>query len=69
MGYKLADDPTLERDPVSKALVSNDFKALQATRNKIKERLDVNRLQTDLNNVKGELAEIKSMLAALVKGK
>jgi len=69
MGFKLADDPTLERDPISKALLSNDFKALQAARNKIKERLDVQRLQKDLNSVKDELSEIKAMLAVLTRGK
>ena len=69
MGFKLADDPTLERDPVSKALLSNDLRALHAARSKIKERLDTQRLQKDLNSVKDELSEIKAMLAMLTKGK
>lgn len=69
MGFKLSDDPTLERDPYSKAIVSNDTKALHASRQKIKERVDFKRLQNDLNTVRTEISELKALIKTLVEGK
>lgn len=69
MALKKTEDPSLERDMYSKALVSSDARALHASRQKLKERIDVGRLQKDLNSVQQDLAEIKQMLASIVKGK
>jgi hypothetical protein len=69
MTIKKTEDPTLDRDMYSKALLSTDARALQASRTKMKERLDVQRLQKDLNTVQGDIAAIKQMLTALVKDK
>ena len=61
----------LYRDSDSTAIVNRDKKAYLAymERKKIAENknLELNKMKEDLDNVKGELGEIKSLLSTLVQ--
>jgi len=64
---RIKDDSTVLRDAYSKALVSTDMKALMASRRRLKEQMDMNHLQTDLNSMKAEIQELKKLILSANK--
>ena len=71
--YKVEGHGDLARDPKTNSIIninSLDHDKYVATRNikKVKEK-DLNLMKEDLDNLKGEIGEIKSLLKELVHGK
>jgi hypothetical protein len=54
------------KDPVSGALLNIDRSALEARRLKKRNALKVENLERDVNDIKSELEEIRSLLLQLV---
>ena len=67
---KVKDHPTLFRDPNSKAILVVDLTARSNYNNQkvlaIKNQESNNELREEVNNLKSELGEIKSLLQKLV---
>ncbi len=67
---KVKDHPTLYRDPNSKAIIVMDSTARSNYNNQkvlaIKNQESNNELREEVNNLKSELGEIKSLLQKLV---
>ena len=66
MKLKVKDNPSLVRDSSSKAIIANDETAYS---NYIRERnfrSQVQHVEADINNLKQELGDIKSMLQQLI---
>ena len=61
----------LYRDSVSTAIVNKDKKAylayMQRKKDAENKNLELNKMKEDLDNVKGELGEIKGLLSTLVQ--
>ena len=71
--YKVEGHGDLARDPRTNSIInvnSLDHDKYVATRNikQVKEQ-DLNLMKEDLDNLKGEIGEIKSLLKELVHGK
>jgi len=66
---RLVDEPGMERDLHSKALVSTNFKALAASRARLRDAQDLTHLKRDLNRVQDDIHEIKLLLSKMLKGK
>lgn len=70
---KVIGEPNLVRDPVSKALLNTDTSSLLEHRKKremYKQLHDsassINKINSEIDNLKHEMLEIKSMLVALI---
>jgi len=57
------------RDPGSQAIVRNDIQAYKSYIAKRNEVLKIESLNTDVNNIKNELSDIKLLLQTLIDGK
>ena len=61
----------LYRDPESTAIINKDKKAylayMQRKKDAENKNLELNKMKEDLDNVKGELGEIKGLLSTLVQ--
>jgi len=70
---KVKDNPSLERDTASSAIINTNSDAYSARRLQIKltkEKQILDAQQTeDINNLKNDVAEIKKMLQQLTGGK
>ena len=73
MMYKVEGHGDLARDPKTKVIVnvnSFDHQKYVSTRNiKQAKEQDLDLMKEDLDNLKGEIGEIKSLLRELVHGK
>ena len=69
MNAKVEGYPGLVRDDSSKAIVSEDRTAYQAYVNEVKFRQNVGGIREEVDSLKSDISEIKSMLAALLQGK
>ena len=71
--YKVEGHGDLARDPKTNAIVnvnSFDHQKYVSTRNiKQEKEQDLDLMKEDLDNLKGEIGEIKSLLRELVNGK
>lgn len=59
----------LIRDSRSNALISTDNKALEAVRMQRERALRLNNLQQEVQDLKSDITEIKSLLVKLIDGK
>ncbi len=68
--YKVKDKQNFYRDPVSKAIIINDEEKRNAylTQRDIamKQKLNEIKVNNDINNIKSELDDIKSVLTELI---
>ena len=65
--YLQSDHPDYIRDEKSNALLNKNVKALEEYRKRKNELSKINSMEADLNNVKQELTEIKSLLIKLLE--
>ena len=67
MSYrKVKDHPELIKDEESKAVLNTDVTALDAYRKRRQQNRSVQTMCDDLNNLKSEMTEIKSMLKEII---
>ena len=66
MKLKVKDDPSLVRDSSSKAIIANDKTAYNNYIQERNFRSQVQHVEADINNLKQELGDIKSMLQQLI---
>jgi hypothetical protein len=64
---KLTDTTKYERDPHSKAILSNDLSALQAYKNRKKYTKQMESYGDDINSLKDEISEIKNLLTQILQ--
>lgn len=64
---KLTDTTKYERDPHSKAILSNDHSALQAYKARKKHMLQIESYGEDINTLKDEISEIKNLLTQILQ--
>ena len=57
------------RDNGSNALISTDVRALEAVKSQRDKALKLNSLQQEVQNLKTDITEIKSLLVKLIDGK
>lgn len=65
--YKVTDNPNLVRDRHSKAILKTSIAELQEHRQKKQTTQSINELNREINNIKGDIQDIKNMLFALLK--
>jgi hypothetical protein len=70
---KVKDNPSLERDTATKAIINTNNDAYLSRRTQIKanenkQKLDMQQSK-DIDNLKSDVAEIKKMLQKLIGGK
>lgn len=63
------DRPDLARDPVSKAILSTDLNLLQEHRKKMAMMKSLLNNQTEIEQLRSEITEIKSLLKELISKK
>lgn len=67
MSYtKVKDHPELIKDEDSKAVLNTDVTALEAYRKRRQQNRSVQNMCDELNNLKSEMTEIKSMLKEII---
>ena len=66
MKLKVKGDPSLVRDSSSKAIIANDETAYSNYIQERNFRSQVQHVEADINNLKQELGDIKSMLQQLI---
>jgi|TARA_B110000908_G_scaffold117239_1_gene137399 hypothetical protein len=70
---KVKDNPGLERDTATKAIINTNNDAYLSRRTQIKATENKQKLDTqqskDIDNLKSDVAEIKKMLQKLIGGK
>ena len=66
MKLKVKGDPSLVRDSSSKAIIANDKTAYSNYIQERNFRSQVQHVEADINNLKQELGDIKSMLQQLI---
>ena len=70
---KVKDNPGLERDTATKAIINTNNDAYLSRRTQIKANENKQKLDTqqskDIDNLKSDVAEIKKMLQKLIGGK
>jgi hypothetical protein len=64
---KLTDTNKYERDPHSKAILSNDMPALQAYKNRKKHMQQIESYGEDINTLRNEMIEIKKILTQILQ--
>lgn len=68
---KVKDKDYLERDTYSHGIVNTNFEEyeryVQSYKQKKSELVRITKLEEDMNNIKGDLTEIKSLLLGLFK--
>lgn len=67
--YELVDTTKYQRDAHSKAIISSDINALKAYKIARKRATQVNSYGEDINTLKEEMSEIKSLLQQLLADK
>ena len=66
MKLKVKDNPSLVRDSSSKAIIANDETSYSNYIQERNFRSQVQHVEADINNLKQELGDIKSMLQQLI---
>ncbi len=61
------EDKEFDRSDTGFALLNNNIEAFNLYKQKRKQQSDTNRLQSQINNLKNDLSEIKSLLNVLVQ--
>ena len=63
---KITDNPKLIRDTFSQAIVTTDNDALAAYKAKKRQSRQIQDMSEDINNIRDEMRELKSLLVQLV---
>lgn len=68
---KVKDKDYLERDSYSNGIVNTNFdeyeRYVQSYKQKKSELVRITKLEEDMNNIKGDLGEIKTLLIGMIK--
>jgi hypothetical protein len=67
--YIPTNHPGYYFDTESKVIVNTNYDELKEYKNKVAELKKMRQLESDVNTLKGDMKEIKSLLQALVNGK
>ena len=63
---KITDNPKLIRDTFSQAVVTTDNDALAAYKAKKRQSRQIQDMSEDINNIRDEMRELKSLLVQIV---
>jgi hypothetical protein len=63
---KVENEPGMARDPSNQAILSTDLSALQAYKIKRQKTAQIDAALDDINKLKEDMAEIKSLITKLI---